>query len=331
MAQSCEVEANCEPLARSFYQHLASGVVNKGNEAVVDLPADVYQSFVNYGFEKEIQARCDDKDRFFRELFFPNIASVPPQLRYDLVLYALDEKKGDFDHLIKTYPCIPTTPDGETLKCPGQLITHTKPPPRCLVLKRRFPFGTKATFLDSMRLARLEQLGMLTDDLQWPEVAERAESIDLLNGCSSEAALKRLKALMDHLERKLRCENGIPFPDDVHNRLLQAKFLQYLKNQRSFPLSWKGDEVQTGTGTVLLSPIESFLKSKKYLVCCSEPIVDQFVPTVVQKFLHFDKRQATFEHVSTQLNVAASTNTGSLDSCESQQLHEVCLAAYKLS
>ncbi|KAJ7380186.1 hypothetical protein OS493_010897 [Desmophyllum pertusum] len=367
--KACEVEANCEPLARSFYQNLASGgyslfsdgnrwvditqlvflkpnlrqdsqvgdmafavfqLLNKGNGAVVDLPADVYQSFVDYGFEKEIQARCYDKDRFFRELFFPNIASVPPQLREDLVLYALDKNKGDFDHLIETYPCIPTTPDGETWKCPGQLINPYKAAASLFSPEdKRFPFGTKATFLDSMRLARLEHLGMLTDDLPWPEVAERAESINLLNGCSSEAALKRGKALMYHLERNLRREDGIPPPDDVHDMLLQAKFLPVLKKPEKFPLSWKGDEIQTGTETVLLSPMECFLENEKYLVCCTEPIVSQFVPTVVQKFLHFDKRKATFEHVRIQLDVASTTNADSLNEWEFHQLNKVCLAAYK--
>ncbi|KAJ7380168.1 hypothetical protein OS493_010879 [Desmophyllum pertusum] len=367
--KACEVEPNCEPLARSFYQNLASGgyslfsdgnrwvdirqliflkpnlredseigdmsfavfqLLNKGNEAVVEVPADVYQSFVNYGFEKEIQSRCYDKDRFFRELFFPNIASVPSQLRDGLVLYALDETKGRFDHLIKTYPCIPTSPDGETLKCPGQLINPYKAAASLFSPEdERFPFGTEATFLDCMRRARLEQLGMLTDEVPWPEVVERAQSINLLNGCSSEAALKRGKALMDHLERKLRRENGIPPPDDVQEMLLQAKFLPVLQKPEKFPLSWKGDEIQTGTGTVFLSPMESFLENEKYLVCCTEPIVGQIIPTVVQKFLHFDKRKATFEHVRIQLDVASTTNADSLDEFEFHQLNKLCLAAYR--
>ena len=91
---SCKVEKTCEPLARSFYMHLVSGSISlfsdgnrwvsihdivfldpqfrndpqigdtafevfqklvHENKAVVDLPVDVYQSFVNYGHEKNDQ------------------------------------------------------------------------------------------------------------------------------------------------------------------------------------------------------------------------------------------------------------------------------------
>ena len=144
--RSREVENACEPLARSFYERLVDeslplfphgnswvGVrevvflhpmfrmdteigdvafevfrlLLSSNKVVIDLPADIYESFVSFDLETAIQSGNFDNNRFFRELFFPNVASVPPQLRDRLVLYALDNKNGEFDDMIKTYACIP--------------------------------------------------------------------------------------------------------------------------------------------------------------------------------------------------------------------------------
>ena len=100
---------------------------------------------------------------------------------------------------------------------------------------------------------------MLEDNLPWPEVAERAESISILSGYSSASALTRVKALIDHLERKLIHDNGTSVPVDVHNKFLQARFLPVLQKPETFPLSWKGDELYS----VFLSPTDSFLERER--------------------------------------------------------------------
>ena len=151
---SCKVKKACEPLARSLYHHLASGsssLFSDGEKwvsihevvfldpqfrqdsqigdisfkvfqtlvsrdvAVIDLPYDVYKSFANYGYEELIHSKRYDVKRFFVELFFPNIGSVPSHLRDRLVMYALDEKNEWLDEMIKGHKCIPTTPLGESL------------------------------------------------------------------------------------------------------------------------------------------------------------------------------------------------------------------------
>ncbi|KAL9966873.1 hypothetical protein ACROYT_G025009 [Oculina patagonica] len=365
--KACEVQLNCEPLARSFYHNLVNGgyslfsdgnrwvdvtqmvflepnfrqepqvgdmsfevfqLLNKGSEVIIDMPADVYQSFAAYELAATIQAKSYDKGRFFRELFFPNIALVPSHLRNNLVLYALDDKSGVFDDLLKTHACIPVSPDGQKLKCPGQLINPYKTAALLFIPEdERFPFSTKETFLNSLRLAKLEQLGILTDDLPWSEVAERAQSISMLNRCSSEAALTRIKALVDHLDRKRG--DGSSVSVDDYNKILQAKFLPVLRKPEKFPLPWKGDELQTGTERLLLSPMECYLKSEKYLVCCTEPILDLLIPTGVEQFLHLDQNQATVQHVTTQLDIASSANTDSQDVLEFKHLKEVCMSAYR--
>ena len=364
-----EVEQNCEPLARSFYQSLASGgyslfsngsqwvnidhvvflepnfrydpkigelsfevlkFFKKEDTVIIDIPAEVYQSFVSYDLVTKIQEKNYDKSKFFRELFFPNIASVPPHLRDHLVLYALDDKDGEFDDLIKSYACIPTTPNGRKLKCPAQLINPTKLAASLFSPEdEMFPSGTRDTFLNGLRLAKLEQLGMLADDLPWPQLAERAQSISLLSDHCSESALKRTKDLIDHLERNLMYGNENRASSESRETFLHARFLPVLQRPKSFPLPWKADEFRFKNGRVFMSPTESFPKRVKDLVCCTEPVLELHLPTIVQAFLQLDTKHATLNHVKMQLNIAASVSTQNLDPLEIKSLKEVCLTAYR--
>lgn len=362
--KSCEVYSNCEPLARSFYEHLANRgfslfsdgsrwvsigkvvfldpqfhkdtqvgdisfevlqLLAKGSETVIDLPGDVYQSFVDYGLGKDIQAKSYNKERFFRELFFPNIASVRSDLRDNLVLYALNDNSEDLKEMIKNNSCIPASPHGQTLKRPSQLV-H---PSRHAALlfcdeDQRFPFGTDQTFRNPLQLFRLEQLGMATDYLSWGEVAERAESIHHLNRSCSDAALTRAKNLIAFLEEKLT-DGNIDLPSDVQRRLLKAEFLPVLKKPQTFPLTWKGSQFEDGTDLNFVSPNKGFSRNKMYLVCCSEPIVDLPIPPKVKMLLKFDDRRATTGHAMSQINEAISTR---VDISGIDEVRKVCNASY---
>lgn len=362
--KSCEVHSNCEPLARSLYERLANPgyslfsdgsrwvsigevvfldpqfrkdtqvgdisfeilrLLAKGNQTVIDLPDDVYQSFVEYGLGKDIQAKGYNKERFFIKLFFPNIAHIPSDLRDNLVLYALNDNSGDLKEMIKNNSCIPASPRGQTLKRPSQLVHPSR---RAAMLycdeDGRFPFGTDKTFRNPSHLFRLEQLGMATDDLSWGEVAERAESIHHLNRSSSDAALTRAKNLITFLEEKL-ANGNIDLPSDVQRRLLKAEFLPVLKKPETFPLTWKGSQFEDGTDFNFVSPNEGFSRDEMYLVCCTEPIVDLFIPPKVKKLLKFDDHQATMVHAMSQLNEAISTR---VDISGMEEVRKVCIASY---
>ena len=362
-----DVALCCEPLARSFYEKVASGgfclfsdgkrwveinqvvflepnfrhdqrvgdisfailqmLVNE-NKVVIDLPVDVFKSFVKYGLEEKIQAKTFDKSRFFTELFFPNIHSVPTEMRDELILFALDDSQGEFDESIKAYACIPVSPTGTTLKRPSELV-NPKKAAASLFLDRdeRFPSGTTKTFLDSVRLAKLEQLGMVGDDPPWNLLEERAASVSILNEESSKAALERAKALKNLLERKLYLGTKDNVPEEIHKNLLQIKFLPAATKPEGFPLFWKGVNLRPEKGAQLVSAKEGYLQSMKYLVCCSEPIIDLYVPSNVEKFLQLDKN-VTLQHIVTQLDFASRTEL-SLNSVQFETVKLVCLEAYK--
>ena len=362
-----DVALCCEPLARSFYEKVASGgfclfsdgkrwveinqvvflepnfrhhqrvgdisfavlqmLVNE-NKVVIDLPVDVFKSFVQYGLEEKIQAKTFDKSRFFTELFFPNIHSVPTEMRDELILFALDDSQGEFDESIKAYACIPVSPTGTNLKRPSELV-NPKKAAASLFLDgdERFPSGTTKTFLDSVRLAKLEQLGMVGDDPPWNLLEERAASVSILNEESSKAALERAKALKNLLERKLYLGTKDKVPEEVHKNLLQIKFLPAATKPEGFPLFWKGVNLRPEKGAQLVSAKEGYLQSMKYLVCCSEPIIDLYVPSNVEKFLQLDKN-VTLQHIVTQLDFASRTEL-SLNSVQFETVKLVCLEAYK--
>ena len=362
-----DVERCCEPLAHSFYEKVAGGgfclfsdrkrwvdinqviflepdfrhdqrvgdmsfallqmLVNE-NKVVVDLPGDVFKSFVKYGLKEKIQAKTVGKSRFFTELFFPNILSVPTKIRDELILFALDDSKGELDESIKAYACIPVSPTGKNLKRPTELVNPNKAAASLFLEKdERFPSGTTKTFLDSVRLAKLEQLGMVGDDLPWVLFEERANSVSVLNEESSKAALERAKALTNLLERKLYLGIKEEFPEEIRKNLLQTKFLPVATKPEGFPLFWKGGNLRPEKGAQLVSAKEGYLQSMSYLVCCSEPLVDLCVPSHVKTFLQLEKL-VNLRHIVTQLDVASRTDF-SLNLVQFEIVKTVCLEAYR--
>ena len=362
-----DVERCCEPLARSFYEKVAGGgfclfsdgkrwvdinqviflepdfrhdqrvgdisfallqmLVNE-NEVVVDLPGDVFKSFVKYGLKEKIQAKTFGKSRFFTELFFPNILSVPTKIRDELILFALDDSKGELDESIKAYACIPVSPTGKNLKRPTELVNPNKAAASLFLEKdERFPSGTTKTFLDFVRLAKLEQLGMVGDDLPWVLFEERANSVSVLNEESSKEALERAQALTNLLERKLYLGGKEEFPEEIRKNLLQTKFLPVATKPEGFPLFWKGGNLRPEKGAQLVSATEGYLQSMSYLVCCSEPLVDLCVPSHVKTFLELEKL-VNLRHIVTQLDVASRTDV-SLNLVQFEIVKTVCLEAYR--
>ena len=379
--KASSVQTNCKPLLSAFYNHLVSDglplfsdgkrwadirqivflhpdlrsnaqigdvslqvfrLLMKGKAVVVDLPSNVFQSFQECGLSEVVRSRCYSKFKFFQEVFFPNISSVPSHLRDDLVLHVLDAWSTEFDQLLKTVPCIPATPRGEILQLPGHLI-HPEKEAASLFLREegRFPLDRDGRFQNPFRLAKLEQLGMCTDDMPWEELAERAESIQHLYAMDSEAGINRVEALISFLDRKMKVKRS-PLPttqalrtkgrrltqanmpsDATQKRLSEAKFLPVLARPNSFPLPWKGDEFQ-----LLIAPEDVFSETLKYLVCCTEPLVGVAISEDIKRILKIKDEGLTLHHITSQLDAALSCDIETLDQTGYQEVKQVCISVF---
>ena len=307
---------------------------------VIDLPSDVLMSFEKSNQERTMNKKKYSEVAFYRQCYFPQMLRIPVNVRDLLMLHALDNGR-DFDSLIKAHACIPVSPSGKTLKCPSQLVNPRKEVAALFSSNEgKFPFGNEASYRSPQRLTKLEGLGMCSDDLPWSEVAERAESIQLLNMTDPNAALERVEELLKFMERKIKRERGkmkmapsskrreYSLQAGIYQRLSQAKFLPVLKKPENFPLPWKGDALQ-GKQQVLLSPKEVFLQDKKYLLCCSEPLVGISLPRNVEKCLKLDTKDASLSHVTQQIQCAMSTNVDLLNVTKYQEVTCICHEAYK--
>ena len=298
----------------------------KDNEVVIDMPPDVFMSFCSCGLWDAIRSKTYTKRRFFQDLFFPNVLNVPSDLRDVLVLHVMDDHSRKFDDLLRTNRCIPASPNGNTLKCPDQLVHPDKEASSLFSCRDgRFPCGTVATFLDPQRLAKLEQLGMASDDLPWEEIAERAESIQWLNALDSKAAFKRVKALLGFLENKMKRKDKGP-SQPILSRLRNARFLPVLQKSKLFPLAWKGEEFHERKSMV--APKSIFMKEDQYLVCCTEPVAAPEVSNKVAVLLKLADKEVTTEHVMNQLEEAISCNIDALNREAYEEVSRICLEAY---
>ena len=283
--------------------------VPKHNEVVIDLPLDVFHSFDRCGLLNAIKGKTYDKLRFFRDVFFPNISRIACDLRDVLVLHALNQSSKELEDLIMKNACIPASPDGKILKRPSQLVSPNKEASLLFFPDDgRFPSGDKSTFCHPEVLAKLEGLGMKGSDLPWEDVAERAESVQQVNSVDSKAAVKRAKVLLKFVQKKLKTKGKLP-SDDVVSRILGAEFLPVLEKPTSFPLRWKSEEYGRSR-RLLAAPKDVFLQGKRYLVCCTELLVDLDVPSKVSELLKLHERNVTAPHVIKQLEEAISTELG---------------------
>ena len=363
--KTSEVHRNCFPLVLSFYTQLSRGgyclfsngehwaditqvifldpffrkkpyvgeaandvlkMCHGGREIVIDLPADILQSFENCRLEKAIGARKYSKKRFFHDVFFPNVHILLPNVRDVLTLHALDDRSGEFYDLIRRHPCVPSTPFGNTLMTPSELVDPCGEAASLFSPEDgRFPYGTEESYAHPQRLSKLVQLGMLSNDLPWSDLTERAESIQKLNSDSSNEASTRITALLSFMEKKLiRQEKPT---SQISARLLNTKFLPILQKPREFPLPWKGEELVENS-QVLLAPNEAFLEEKKYLVCCTVPLIGVSVPKELRSLLDLDKTGITLDQVVHQLTAAVSTKVDLLNASEYKELSLVCTSLY---
>ena len=308
---------------------------SSGHLVVFDLPNTVRQSFVATGHQQYISDKTYNEMDFFSKVFFKEIAGIDAEPRDALMCYILDKQDDDLTVIAMTSPCIPVSPEGKKLKYPNETI-HPKESAALLYgpEDERFPFGE--VYCTPGRLSALEKLGMQSSDLHWEDVYERAGSIAAIKEIDPNRMRKRQLVLLGFLNLKLNKTPNEKRGGDAAQthtviktageNLQKIPFLSPMKKPENFPLPWHGEDSDQD---VLLAAENVYPKESRYLLSCSQYIVDEaeMMPGV-KRLLGLTNKEFQTEFVITQFEHTLQTDLGSLNDAQYETLCRVCITVY---
>ena len=291
--------------------------------SVVDLPNKIYECIERQNNSFSL-SQIFTAEKFLKDVLLPNFKSIDADARIAILLNAVqrarENKSGTMWKMLLESPWVPTTPNGELLKKPSELIDPQGP------LKdlysdtdQQFPVWNLAAIkracknhnlgeaddLMMILMHSLSELGMKTDEIPWQEVLIRAQTL-----CSFQQkdGMKRatcLVALMDGLVMSEKMPT-----DQQQNLLCTISFLPALQKPQEYPLAWnKGRKVDW------ISPQESHLMSKTNLIGSVMPLVNKevFAKYEVQnrciyQLLGYENKTVPLDAVLEQLDVLKAFN-----------------------
>ena len=240
---------------------------------VFDLPSDVINA-MRSSVPSVLEEQTLGFVSFFERFLFPNLPSIPADIRNPIVHHGLRyifERSIDTEKLQSLYKktdCIPCSSDGKTLARPSNLINPTVKIMRVLYSPEEHRFPSEK--LDDRQMYALDKLGMIKE-LCWQEISGRAKSIEELAIKEREAALQRSRFLIEYL--RCNIERLKKLEDQSNCHILQdIKFLPVRLTPPAFyTLPWKGAEFCI---TEFRSPNELFLSKDVIVIGSACLIVD---------------------------------------------------------
>ena len=278
---------------------------------VANLPLFVRKGFQLASCSEVVEERTMTQRKFLEEIFFPRIHKIPSDLRNAVVCYLIDEcLRGHSychtDHLQTFYrnmlqgkPCIPCGPNSDDLAAPKDLVNPNGAASELFSPEdKRFPFGQP--YRTKERLLVLEQLGMVSNILDWDSLCERASSVP--------HALKRISSLVKYLNDHLR--NLKPCTEEIKEKLQRMKIFPVLPKPAGYTMSWKGPEDGNGRH-VLLSAKDLYEDKYKFIAGASKPILNETMESgcgelssETRNFFGFNSRVPTVQEALKQLEQA---------------------------
>ncbi|XP_029441147.1 sacsin-like [Rhinatrema bivittatum] len=227
----------------------------------ISLPDWVKASFQASNCTRILLQNTYDWEKFHRDIVFSNLGSLETDARNALVIQAMDMNSKEVDQLLRSVPCIPSTPDGK-LQLIGKMIhPQGKVAPLFEQEVGRFPLGTQGDFLNPERLARLESLGMIKDHISMKELMERAHTIPRIWKGSKEKACTRIRHILDLLKDLV---------DQRYSNSEQSEF----RSISFLPTVLPRDNLKKGIGDVALrKPTDIYHYKHQRLVDLSEPVL----------------------------------------------------------
>ena len=270
----------------------------KGPEHLVDVPSAICKLMAEKGPPKSFEAKVITELAFYRDFVFPNLQDDwwQPEHRDFLIHHALMQNDQKINQLIMANACIPCE-GGKLLRRPSELV-HPKGRVAKLFLtsEGRFPEAQKSNridFCDLKTLQRLSDLGMVTDEMAWDMLLDRAKSVSQLNAeKKTEESLSRASYLIDYLSSTRSTCSKFAFeqcPPEVKESLSHIAFLPVLSKPTDWPSPWEGPG--TTSDRLLAPPAEIFSDSLKNLVACRVKLLDSKVLKGTTAFLTGEKRE----------------------------------------
>ncbi|KAJ7369510.1 hypothetical protein OS493_038429 [Desmophyllum pertusum] len=250
---------------------------------VVPLPDFAKKGFQQAGCIEVIEERTMTQQKFLEEVFFPNIMTMPDDLRDPIVCHLIDEcLRGhsiyQSDHLLILYKsllstkrCIPCGPDKGDLASPKELISPGSTAATLFSAdEKRFPVGTR--YHTKERLLMLEKLGMASNILEWETLLERANSVPVLCRKSEQGARKRVSYLVKYINDQLD-ELDVP-SESMKSELMRVSMFPVLNKPAHYTMPWRGSNDYTN-GNIMLPAEEMYGEKYKFVAGSSRPILDE--------------------------------------------------------
>ena len=263
-----------------------------GTGYLVDVPRAISQLMRDKGPPGSFDKKVITELAFYRDYFFPNLGSGLwlPEHRDILIHHALMKNSEQINQLLKENPCIPCEHSSQ-LRKPNELIHPSRQAAQLfLASEGRFPQGQgkqtseavgnqashTVNFGDFSSLSCLSRLGMITDDLPWDMVLERARSVEtLINTGDKQASLARASHLIEYLSATRLASSAFAFencPSEVKESLSKTAFLPVLHRPEDWAFPWAGCE--PSDGCILASSSELFSDNLRHLVACHAKVLD---------------------------------------------------------
>ena len=335
------------PVTQCIYQDLklrelpkSETILEKFNYKIVQLP-----DFTRKGFEQAecmevINQRTMTQEKFLRDVFFPNITTISKELRDPIVCHLIDEclrghasKQSNphlnlYESLLSTNHCIPCGPETGDLSFPKDLISPKGAAATLFLAEdKRFPIGS--CYQTKERLLVLQNLGMISDILDWETLIERANSVSVLCRREKQDAKKRsallIKYINGHIEK-------MAHPSELEREELMAiSMFPSLAKPANYVMPWRGSG---DCNSVMLPAQEMYDERYKYVAGTSRPILDESdsgCDKLSKKTRHlfgFNSRRPSTQEVLNQLEHTVQATTQSPHAIETLEQIFHCIYEY---
>ena len=196
------------------------------NQVLTELPKQKRDTFSMLHLSDHIERQTYSARKFFEKIFVPKISSFPGHVRNPLVHYCLE--RDELSDLLWNVACIPSSPTGETVKKPSDLIhPHGRAAALFSDKHGRFPHGA---FEDPHCLLQLDKLGMVKDDISTKDYLHLAEELSRFPESNTNSNYDR--RFLEYLVYMIMSEN--------YSWMNETEFCQSLRRIAFLPTTTKG-------------------------------------------------------------------------------------------